>query len=126
MIVKTFKIFESFSNLSEDLNEFLLYFQDEDYVIENRIRYGGGILIINNYGKKERYKFINIKDYFLRLIEFLFLHLNKIYIEVSIFNEFDGYQTLNFKLNLEENINWEKDLSRINDSSIIKYISIEI
>lgn len=89
MIIKSFKIFEmTVSELSNEIDEFLLYFQDEGYQIENRYSYGGGISIWVDHHPfdkfyDEKYSFNNIKDDFLRIISYLLTIVSKVSINID-------------------------------------------
>lgn len=89
MIIKSFKIFEmTVAELSNEIDEFLLYFQDEGYKVSNRYRYGGGISIwVDNHPfdkfYDEKYSFNNIKDDFLRIISYLLTIVSKVSINID-------------------------------------------
>ena len=91
-MIKSFKMFEMFlSELSNDIDDLLLYFQDEGYQVENRYKYGGNISIWKSHHSNEHSDnksiFKNISDDFLRLVEYLLLNVKKVIIDVEIIFE---------------------------------------
>lgn len=140
MIIKSFKIFEmTVTDLSNEIDDFLLYFQDEGYQIENRYRYGGGIGIWRNHHPSEHSDgksiFKKISDDFFRLVDYLLSHVRKVVINVEMIvekksNRFNiiGYDTpsIGFIIHRGEK-DWEDRLLKdIGENTKIRSISIEI
>jgi hypothetical protein len=139
-MIKSFKIFEmTVSELSNEIDDLLLYFQDEGYQIENRYRYGGGIGIWRNHHPREhsdgKSLFSRISDDFFRLVDYLLSHVRKVVINVEMIvekksNRFNstGYDTpsIGFIIHRGES-DWEYRLSKdIGLNTKIRSISIEI
>jgi len=140
MIIKSFKIFEmTVPELSNEIDDFLLYFEDEGYQIENRYRYGGGISIWKNHHTSEHSDdksiFKNISDDLLRLVEYLLLNVKKVIIDVEIiFEKFTtrfnttGYDTstIVFIIHRSEEDWEERILKEVRLDTKIRSISIQI
>jgi hypothetical protein len=141
IMIKSFKIFEmTVPELSNEIDDFLLYFEDEGYQSENRYRYGGGISIYRNHlpinqWNNEKTSFKNISDDLLRLVEYLLLNVKKVIIDIEmIFEKFTtrfnttGYDTstIGFIIHRSEE-DWEdRILKEIGLNTKIRSISIQI
>jgi hypothetical protein len=121
IMIKSFKVFEmTVSELSNEIDDFLLYFEDEEYKTENRYRYGGGVSIYRkdlpkNQLNNEKTSFKNIYDDLLRLVGYLLLNVKKVSIDIEmIFEKFNtrfnttGYDitTIGFIIHRSEK-DWE-------------------
>jgi hypothetical protein len=133
-------MFEMFlSELSNDIDDLLLYFQDEGYQVENRYKYGGVISIWKNHHTSEHSDdksiFKNISDELLRLVGYLLLNVKKVIIDVEmIFEKFTtrfnttGYDTstIGFIIHRSEEDWEERILKEIGLNTKIRSISIQI
>lgn len=141
MLIKSFKIFEmTMAELSNGINDFLVYFKDEGYKIENRVSGGGGISIYKDYNPLKQYidkesTFSVISDDLIRLVKYLLSNSNKVIIDVEILEEKMGssslryansFKTLNILIQSGEK-DWENRLlERIGKDSQIRSIIIDV
>lgn len=132
MIIKSFKIFEmTVAELSNEIDEFLLYFQDEGYKVSNRYRYGGGISIWVDHHPfdkfyDEKYSFNNIKDDFLRIISYLLTIVSKVSINIDGPMAVKNPICLGLVISNKEKDWEERVLKEIGLNTKIQAISIEI